>query len=176
MPQTPPAAPPIDALALWHRVLDDPAFRDLPYKVETNARGQIVMSPHTIYHSNLQGAVIRLLAEHAPAAGHASPEYAIQTRDGVKVCDVVWISTEQAAQIPEDAAASPVAPEICVEVLSRTNTVAEMDAKRALYAERGAAEVWLVAEDGAVTFLAAETGERLPASRLAPTFPARVDE
>ena len=68
--------------------------------------------------------------------GRASVELAIRTTDGTKVADAIWCSAERWAQI-EDAYDAPVAPEICVEVLSPTNTEAEMETKRALYFKAG---------------------------------------
>jgi Uma2 family endonuclease len=76
--------------------------------------------------------------------------------------------------VPHDeAAAAPIAPEICVEVRSPSNTDAEMDAKRALYFEAGAEEVWICDEDGAMRFYDAD-GE-MDASHRAPAFPAHVE-
>jgi hypothetical protein len=31
--------------ARWQEIVADPALRDIPYKVETNHRGQLVLSP-----------------------------------------------------------------------------------------------------------------------------------
>ena len=42
----------------------------------------------------------------------------------------------------------PNAPEICIEVLSPSNTSAEMAGKIEAYLEAGAREVWLVQETG----------------------------
>ena len=102
----------------WSRWLDDPQFHDLPFKIETNARGRLVLTYHKVYHSDLQGDVVLLLAssehvlassEHGPTGdGRPRPEYAVYTSDGVKVPDVVWISSERAAQISAEAEASPV--------------------------------------------------------------------
>jgi hypothetical protein len=39
--------PPKAILEHWQNVLEDKALRDLPYKIEMNAHGQIVMSPVT---------------------------------------------------------------------------------------------------------------------------------
>jgi len=47
------AADPRDHQARWENVIHDPVLRDLPYKVETNARGQLVVSPHRNVHSFL---------------------------------------------------------------------------------------------------------------------------
>ena len=162
--------------SLWEAILEDPRFHDLPYKVETNARGQILLSPHTFKHSKAQKRVEQLLdrlAEGRGLAGEAYSEVAIQTTDGVRTSDVVWLSAEREAEMPPDAPACPIAPEVCVEVLSSSNTAEEMARKRRLYTERGALEVWTVAESGAVAFYDAE-GE-LGASKLFPDFPRRVE-
>jgi len=158
----------------WSRAVNDPQFHDLPYKVETNARGQLVLTFHKVYHSDLQGDIILLLAsERGPKGeGRPRPEYAVYTADGVKVPDVVWISAERAAQVPDEAEASPVMPEICIEVLSRSNTAAEMDEKRHLFFEGGAEEVWVVDADGRVRFY--EANGEIEQSKRAPTFPAQV--
>ena len=44
------------------------------------------------------------------------------------------------------------APEICVEVLSPSNSEPEMNEKRALYFEAGAHEVWICDLDGKMEF------------------------
>lgn len=159
--------------ALWHRVLNDPHLRNLPYKVETNEHGQLILSPHKTRHSDFQGDLILLLAEHAPKDGRPRPEYPIETSGGVKVCGVVWRSAERAAQVPEGAEASPVAPEICIEVVSGSNTHSEMDEKRRLYVEAGAEEVWIVSAEGAITFY--DAGGPLSASKIATGFPAQIE-
>ena len=64
-----------------------------------------------------------------------------------------------------------LAPEICVEVMSPRNSMAEMQEKRALYLEAGAEEVWIVEEDGTVRFYADEERDT---SHLAPDFPKNL--
>ena len=85
----------------------------------------------------------------------------------------MWISAEREAEMPLDAPACPLAPEVCVEVLSSSNTAEEMARKRRLYMERGALEVWTVAESGAVAFY--DAGGGLGASKLFPDFPRRME-
>jgi len=158
--------------SMWQRVLRDPQLRELPYKIETNEHGQLVMSPHTPFHSRHQSRLLRLLDEHVTRGGEATIEFAVETPKGVKVPDVVWLSDERWAQIPEDAEASPVMPELCVEVRSEGNTDAEMREKRQLYLEEGAQEVWVCDADGRLRFFDAE-GER-DRSVLAPDCPPMV--
>ncbi|MFO8232132.1 MAG: Uma2 family endonuclease [Longimonas sp.] len=156
----------------WHRALHDPQLRQLPYKIETNAHDQLLLSPHTPAHSLAQSRILRLLDEHVTEPGEATIEFAVSTAQGIKVPGVVWMSEEQLAALPGDAEASPVMPALVVEVQSPTNTDAEMEAKRALYLNEGAAEVWIRPPDGAITIFDA-SGAR-DQSALAPTFPGTV--
>lgn len=55
--------------------------------------------------------------------GRAVPEYAIQTSAGVRVADVVWRSRRRWESIRSHGRVpAPIAPEICIEVQSRSNT------------------------------------------------------
>jgi len=155
----------------WDEIVRDPALRDLPYKVETNERGQIILSPHQNRHSKQQKAVLNLLDELL-AEGETYPEYALATSHGVKAPDVVWMSPEREEAMDATGDPSTLAPEICVEILSASNTEAEMAEKRRIYREAGAEEVWLVSEDGDIQFFA---DDELDRSRLAPEVPPRVE-
>jgi Uma2 family endonuclease len=155
----------------WEQICHDPRFRDLPYQIETNARGQIIMSPTYLRHGAFQAEIGGLLYERLPD-GRVVTESSIATSDGEKIADVGWFSPPRWERVKE-ALATPIAPEICVEVRSPSTTDAEMAAKRALYVEAGAEEVWICDEDGTMHFFDAE-GE-MEASRRAPDFPARVE-
>jgi len=74
--------------ARWQDVAADPSLQDLPYKVETNHRGQLVLSPRKNWHSFTQEKIGTLLEEHAPE-GDTPPEFAIATPKGVKAPDIV---------------------------------------------------------------------------------------
>jgi Uma2 family endonuclease len=156
----------------WERAMRDPSLKDVPYKIETNERGQLVLSPPEPYHSRGQGRIQDLLRDRMPREGEQPPEFPIYTSKGVKLPDVVWISAERLADLPDDAPASPVAPEICVEVLSALNTQPEIEEKRRLYFEAGAEEVWVCDLDREMTFYDAD-GE-IPRSRLVPDFPPSI--
>ena len=159
--------------SLWHRALHDSQLQDLPFKIETNAYGQLVLSPHKPIHSYLQMRLGELLRRYIDRPGRRAVELAVETPEGVKVPDVAWMSEERWMQIPNDAEASPVMPELCVEVLSEGNTEAEMAAKRQLYFETGAKEIWTCDADGHVRFFDPE-GER-SASAMAPSFPTSIE-
>lgn len=155
----------------WDELVRDPALRDLPYSVETNHRGQLILSPHTAYHSRQQKAIQKLLDRLLPD-GEAFSEYPIATAQGVKQSDVIWASAERQAEMEETGDPPTLAPEICVEVLSETNTEAEMREKRRLYRDAGAEEVWIVDREGAVRFFVEEEQDQ---SALCPAFPSHVD-
>ena len=133
----------------WQDVLADKSLQDLPYKIELNERGNIEMSPASLMHSRLQGKLTKILG--LELGGEIFTELAIQTRLGVKVPDVAWGTEDYFQQHFEDICASS-APEICIEVLSPSNTIAEMQDKVLLYLEAGAIEVWLVDQQGLIRF------------------------
>jgi Uma2 family endonuclease len=156
----------------WKAVCEDPNLQDLPYKIETNDRGQIVMSPTHAWHGRFAYRIAQKLEEQLPD-GVSSVEMAIRTTKGTKVADAVWCTAARWDEI-KDAYDVPVAPQICVEVRSPTNTDAEIDEKRALYLEAGAEEVWICDEEGRLTVYDDE-GER-DASRRVPSFPTQIEK
>ena len=161
---------PVSGLS-WKEVCEDPHLRDLPYKIETNERGQIVMSPTYAWHGKFAFRIAQRLEEIHPE-GESSIELAIRTAKGTKVADAVWCTADRWAQI-KDAYDAPVAPEICVEVRSPTNTDVEMAEKRALCFEAGAEEVWICDSEGHLRFFDAE--EERSASNRVPDFPDQLD-
>lgn len=154
----------------WDEITDDPSLQDLPYKVETNAKGQIVLSPHKNRHTFLQKAVQKTL-DDLLGAGEAFQELAIATSGGTKQAAVAWASDDRLAEMKETGDPTTLAPKICVEVMSESNDWEEMNKKRKLYREAGAEEVWIVDEDGDVRFFAEEELEN---SEIAPGFPNRL--
>ncbi len=155
----------------WEAVCADPHLRDLPFKIELNRYNQIVMSPANAFHSRYQGKILRLL-ERLLKGGECMPELAVMTADNVKAPDVVWASKAALKAHEKEKINWSSSPEICVEVISPSNTRAEIEEKRALYLESGAKEVWVCSLDGKMSFFAA-AGE-LERSALCPSFPLRV--
>lgn len=155
----------------WKDVVANPHLQDLPFKIETNEWGQIVMSPTRLQHGNYQTRIAVALTKHLDESGEVVTECAIQTQMGTKVADVAWFSAERWEQV-KDEFDSPIAPEICVEVLSPSNSVEEIEQKKALYFERGANEVWICDTNGTLTFYR-EDGA-VAASILVPDFPTNI--
>lgn len=155
----------------WQEVCDHPLLKDLPFKLETDRWGHIVMSPATNRHSWLQGEILALLRQ-LQADGRVLPECSIQTAEGVKVADVAWGSAGFFAR-HGFANPYPESPEIVVEVLSPSNSLAEMEEKKRLYFACGAQEFWLCGEEGGLRFYSPVA--ELAHSQLAPGFPVRVE-
>ncbi len=150
----------------WQEVCNDPSLRDLPYKIELNEWGQIVMSPASSRHGILQGLVIDAL-NRLKTDGLVFPECPIRTSKGVKVPDVVWVSNKFLSQHGDENPFS-LAPEICIEVLSPFDSLKEMAEKQELYFARGALEVWICYEHGGLTFY--DCKGRIPASVIFPNI------
>ncbi len=155
----------------WQEVCEHPSLQDLPFKIELNEDGKVLMTPVKIYHAALQGE-LEFLLRSLLRDGRTLPECAVQTKKGVRVADVVWASEAVFAQIKHETVCS-VCPEICIEVVSASNTAEEMREKRKLYFEQGAKEVWLCSEQGEMRFFTAR-GE-VAASLLVPDFPRRIE-
>lgn len=155
----------------WQEVCEHSELQNLPFKIELNEYGQIIMSPLKVIHSLLQGEITRLLLKHIKN-GAVFPECAIYTPKGIKVADVVWASNDRLAQIKNEPYCS-IAPEICIEVLSNSNSSKEMDEKKQLYFNQQAQEFWLCNAQGAMRFFNPKT--ELLHSELMPQFPNKVD-
>ncbi|MCK5729078.1 MAG: Uma2 family endonuclease [Methylococcales bacterium] len=154
----------------WQEVCEHPDLQNLPFKIELDKIGKIIMSPTKVYHSFYQADLSSLLRNHL-SDGAALVECAIKTAEGTKVADVAWASSDRKALIFNEAECS-VAPEICIEVLSDSNTKKEMKEKRALYFASGALEVWLCSQQGKLTFY--NMDGKLKNSMLAPKFPTHI--
>ncbi len=156
----------------WDDICADKSLQDLPYKIETNRFDQIVMSPASNWHSDFQGSIAAFLDRLMPE-GRALTEVAVQTTDGVKVPDAAWISRDRF--LPHRRASNlPIAPEICVEVVSPGNRKYEIQAKMQLYFAQGAQEVWLCDDSGRLEFFLHDSAGPVPQSRLCPDFPLEI--
>ena len=156
----------MDLAVKWQELVNNPFFRDIPYKVELNRFGQILMSPASNRHGILQNKVAREI-ERTKKSGIIIIECSILTSEGVRVADVAWASDEFMAEFGE-ITPYPKAPEICVEIKSPGNSKAEMEEKTRLYLEKGTLEVWIVDEYGKANFFS-HTG-KIKKSKIAENF------
>lgn len=155
----------------WQEVCDNPALQNLPYKLELNQQGQIIMSPASIMHVIFQGKIMALLNRFQQDC-LVVPEFPVETRDGVKVIDVGLLTNQQVSRLQNNIAAA-FAPVLCIEVLSPSNSLAEMEHKKTLYFEKGAEEFWLCDQSGRMSFYA-KSGE-LAKSLMVDQFPRHLN-
>jgi len=160
-------------LRRWQELLADPELAKVEGRIETDRHGHIIMSPppapsHGSYQSEI-GYLLRTLMPN----GRVLSECPISTADGVKAADVAWASPE-CMRVLGNRVCFPKAPEICVEVLSPSNTEAEIDEKMTLYFDAGAKEVWICSLLGEMTFFGPAKGQFMRRSALCPEFPQRI--
>lgn len=158
-------------LRIWERLLADPELARIDGRFETDRHGHLIMSPPPgAFHSSRQSRIAILLDRLL--GGRALTECPLSTQDGVKALDVAWFSDARYAR-----AFNPrcfvEAPEICVEVISPSNTKPEMEERLALCFAAGAQEVWFCDEDGEMRFIGREGP--LDRSALCPDFPAFIE-
>ena len=138
----------------WAQVINNPFLKNLPFKIELNKWGKILMSPASNNHGRLQYEVGALIDKNK-GSGKIIMECSIETSDGVKVADVAWASDEflerYAYKTPYNRA-----PEICVEIISPSNSKDEIEEKIQLYLAKGALEVWTVEETGKTSYFSYE--------------------
>jgi Uma2 family endonuclease len=156
----------------WREVIEDPSLRDLPYKIETNEWGKIMMCPAADAHGAYQSEIV-ILINNLAKEGRVTTECPVKTSKGTKVADVAWRSAAFAKRHGMKKVELPESPEVVVEVASPSNSVAELEGKRLLYFEKGAKEFWLCDEDGNMRFFNPQ-GE-LGRSELFGEFPGRID-
>ena len=154
----------------WQDVCEHPSLQDLPFKIELNEKGEIIMNAVRVIHSLYQGEIEYLLRTLLKG-GRTLPECAIKTSRGTKVADVAWAATSTVRKIKDEVECS-VAPEICVEVLSSSNTEGEMREKINLYFEKGAHEVW-ICENGVMHFYS--VNGKLGSSFFSFFFPKKIE-
>ena len=143
---------------------------DAPW--ETNGQGQIIMNPPIgLIHAKRAHKIIVTMRAQLPD-WQVWPEVGVRTADGVKAPDL--------SAAPPDFAESTdphgfllAAPDICVEIMSPSNTWEEMRRTSLLYLAAGAKEVWVCDESGELHFLDG-SGER-GGSALAPGMPKQLD-
>ena len=129
----------------WASVIDNPLFRNLPFKIELNRFGQILMSPASNKHGRIQSRAVIALDRHT-RGGEVITECSVQTSDGVKVADVAWASDGFIARFGYETPYQK-APEVCVEIVSPSNSQSEIEHKIELYLAKGALEVWVLSEE-----------------------------
>jgi len=154
----------------WSEVIADPCLQDLPYKIELNQYGAIVMTPASNRHGHLQVEIAYLLKTLRPE-GRTLTECSVDSPSGVKVADVAWLSVPF-VETHGEATPFERAPELCVEILSPSNSRVEMAEKMQLYFDQGAQEIWFCSEAGSLEFHT--PASQVETSLLFPEFPQAI--
>ena len=132
-----------EELAIRYRALcADPCYANVPGKIELDVWGRMVMTPASFYHGVIQSRLCQILAT---LGGQAAVEAPVVTPMGLFVADVAWASV---GFMSAHRTETPLtrAPEICIEVVSPSNSVKELREKTEAYLAAGAEEVWIVYE------------------------------
>ncbi|MDR3553327.1 MAG: Uma2 family endonuclease [Syntrophobacteraceae bacterium] len=156
----------------WREVVEHPSLKDLPFKIETNEWGKIMMAPASYAHGRYQARINGWFERHGEG-DKTAVECPIQTSKGTRVADVVWASAAFHKKHGVRKPALPDSPEVVIEIESPSNSAAELEQKRLLYFEKGAEEFWLCDENGNMRFFNPD-GE-LERSVLFGEFPEHID-
>ncbi len=154
----------------WTDICENPFLKDIPYKIQTDKWGKILMSPATNEHGIFQAKIVAAISRLTDK-GVIISECSVRTDEGVKVADVAWASEEF---LERNKGNDPFeeAPEICMEILSPSNTRKEMDEKKELYFARGAEEFWICDLEGNIVIFI-RTG-MIQKSSIIKKFPDKI--
>ncbi len=159
----------------WAEVLADPQWKDSSNRIETNEFGQIIMTPPAGGPHSSRAFRIGMKLESL-LGGRSLTECPISTSAGVRAADAAWYSDERYATV-RGQLAFEMAPEICVEVLSPSNTDEEMQVKRQLYFDAGAEECWTCDLQGRMSYYKKEEPTTpKTSSKQCPEFPDFIDD
>jgi hypothetical protein len=106
----------------WNALAADPATPDY---YELNEFGELILSPKpTTGHQRVASAIARMLTSQC--GGEAVTEVSVLTDRGVRIPDVVWMQTDRWTAFKGQTPLELV-PDVCVEVLSPSNTREEIE-------------------------------------------------
>ena len=157
----------------WAELIEDSELAKIQGRIETDRHGHIIMRPPPApSHGSFQVRISYLLTDLMPC-GRVLSECPISTADGVKAADVAWASPPRMRELG-NRVCFPRAPDLCVEILSPSNTKSEIEEKTALYFDAAAREVWICSPSSPMQFLSRGRARPLKSSQLCPKFPKRI--
>jgi Uma2 family endonuclease len=157
-------------LERWQQILNDPELANYPGRIETDAHGNILMSPRPDFeHDKAAFRIRRLLEDLLPGDGSFG-ELEVLTDQGIKIPDVMWFHPSRTRSLKKPI--TP-APDICVEVYSPANELQELIEKRAAYFRAGAREVWICDQTNIIQFFGPDG--QLDKSAICPRFPKKIE-
>jgi Uma2 family endonuclease len=156
----------------WTEIISESFVDGSISKIETDREGNVIMSPSAGKdHGDRQAEIVYQLKLLLPVGGVLT-ECGVSTQEGNKTPDISWMSIHHPQFRQPDVKVLNPAPEICVEVLSPSNSAEEIEQKKRLYFEEAGQEVWICALEGQMKFFS-PAGE-LEASKLCSKFPKRI--
>ncbi|MDR3556033.1 MAG: Uma2 family endonuclease [Syntrophobacteraceae bacterium] len=156
----------------WREVVEHSSLKDLPFKIETNEWGKIMMTPASCAHGMYQARINEWFHRQGEW-GRVSVQCPIRTSKGTRVADVAWASAAFHRKHGVRKVELPESPEIVIEIESPSNCAAELEEKRLLYFEKGAREFWLCDDNGNLRFFNPQ--RQLERSELFGEFPGHID-
>jgi Uma2 family endonuclease len=161
MPPTPADAPVAreELVRLWNA---RPFEEDSPVLYELSEFGEWIVTPRPTHEHQQVAAEVgfQLTAQLGPRAATAVSAF---TDRGIRAPDVVWMPAARWLEV-KGQNPLPFAPDVCVEVLSPSNTRQEIQMKVSAYLRGGAREAIVVGLRGEVEFFGPKG--RLEASGL----------
>jgi Uma2 family endonuclease len=134
-----------DLIRRWQTLAADP---ESPDYFELDQFGELILSPKpTTGHQRVASAIARILTSQC--GGEGVTEVSVVTDRGVRVPDVVWMPSDHWAACKGQSPLEAV-PDVCVEVLSPSNTREEIEMKIGAYLRGGAREVYVVGLKGEI--------------------------
>lgn len=161
-------------LAVWEEVIKEPYYHTIEGRIETNRVGEVLMSPPPAPEHGRHQFQIGFEIQKRLPEGAVCTECPVSTSDGVKGIDVAWLSMERLKARGTEKVYT-IAPEICVEVISTSNTRRELDQKKFPYFEAGALEVWFCSPNGQISFHLKEAPETPADSVMVPDRPREIE-
>ena len=161
---------PGELAARWRELAADPESPDF---FELNEYGELILSPSpTNKHEVIAFKVASALEQQLGPQASTAVSVSTATR-GVRRPDACWMPAER-WKTAQYADPLPFAPDICVEVLSKKNTRAEISMKTAAYLDSGAREVVIVGTGGEVQYFGPEGKREKSAFGLDISLPAEL--
>jgi Uma2 family endonuclease len=143
---------------------------DVPW--ETNGQGQLIVNPPIgLVHAKRADRLIEVLRTGLPG-WRIWPEVGIHTADGVKAPDITAASPGF-DEVTDEHGFLAQAPELCIEIMSPSNSWEEMRHKSLLYLAAGAIEAWVCAEDGQLHVFGG--AGQVSSSELVADLPAKIE-
>lgn len=158
-----------DLIRRWQSLAAD---AESPDHFELDQFGELILSPKpTTGHQRVASAIAWALRNQL--GGEAVTDVSVLTDRGIRVPDVVWMPAERWAAC---RAQSPleVVPDVCVEVLSPSNTRQEIEMKIGAYLRGGAREAIVVGLKGEIEFFGSQGKGETSALGIALALPPEL--